>query len=152
LSPHSTRRPDPDPPCPAGRSAPRRASESPPAWAGPSLPCYGSPWPSNTGLPCLPPPLRLMGRERQALAGASLRLGARGARIAAGPCSPAPGPTGRCLLAPIRRLGQAGSVLVAPGERVLPPTLRAGRPPSKGHVSPKFSTRSGHYPPTVPVY
>ena len=35
------------------------------------------------------------------------------------------------------------------GERVQPPTLRAGRPPKGGHVSPTFSTRSGHYPPTV---
>ncbi len=90
------------------------------------------------------PPLRLTGRERQAPAGAS--LGARGTRIAAGP---APGPTNRRLLAPIRRLGQAGRVLMAPGEPVQPPTPRAGRQPSKGHVSPTFSTRSGHYPPTV---
>lgn len=141
MPPHSTRRPNP--PCPAGRPAVRRASESLPARAGLGLPCYGPPWPSNTGQSYLPPPSPT-GRERQAPAGA--RLGARGTRTAAGP---APGPTNRRIQAPIRRLGLAGRVLAAPGEPVQPSTVRAGRPPSKGHVSPTFSTRSGHYPPTV---
>ena len=77
---------------------------------------------------------------------AGARLGTRGTRTAAGP---APGPTNRRIQAPIRRLGLAGRVLAAPGEPVQPSTVRAGRPPSKGHVSPTFSTRSGHYPPTV---
>lgn len=52
MPPHSTRRPNP--PCPAGRPAVRRASESLPARAGLGLPCYGPPWPSNTGQSYLP--------------------------------------------------------------------------------------------------
>ena len=46
MPPHSTRRPNP--PCPAGRPAARRASESPPARAGLGLPRHGPPWPSNS--------------------------------------------------------------------------------------------------------
>jgi hypothetical protein len=141
MPPHSTRRPNP--PCPAGRPAVRRASESLPARAGLGQPRYGPPWPSNTGQSYLPPPSPT-GRERQAPAGA--RLGARGTRTAAGL---APGSIDGRRLAPIRRFGRAGRVLVPLGVRVQPPTLRAGRPPKGGHVSPTFSTRSGHYPPTV---
>jgi len=143
MPPHSTRRPNP--PCPAGRPAVRRASESLPTRAGLGLPCYGPPWPSNTGQSYLPllRPRGASGKLRQVQDSELAGLGLQRAQ-----------PRDRSTGASWHPFADSSEQVVSSwplGERVQPPTLRAGRPPKGGHVSPtsSTSTRSGYYPPTV---